>query len=75
VALLPLLPTLSTLLGASDGDTGGVVRPLPVAAPTSGKLKAAPTGYSPEACWVVMLRNSLTFLVARSRAREPKSGT
>jgi hypothetical protein len=43
--LLPLLPTLSALLGASDGDTGGVVWP--------------PTTSSPEACRVATSSNSL----------------
>jgi hypothetical protein len=57
--VLHLLSTLSTLLGASDCDIGGVVWPPPMAAPALAKVKAALTASSPETCWVAMLSNSM----------------
>jgi hypothetical protein len=59
VAVLPLLPALGALLGASDGDTGECGS---ATAPTSSKVKAALTASLLEACWVVMLSNSLVVI-------------
>jgi hypothetical protein len=53
--LLPLLPTLSALFGASNSDIGGCSS----ATPASTKVMVAPIACSPEACQVAMLSNSL----------------